>query len=85
MNTDQGEPRLVMRDDDEIHKHRCEVRELLSKANNGDQAAVDRYLATIQEKRGDKAAVRLREDARTQWLAGNRGKDGDWRELGLTP
>lgn len=71
--------------DVELQRHRCEVRTILRTYVAEGIAGVDRRIQQISEKRGAEPAARLREDAIAQWQAGNRGKDGDWRELGLTP
>jgi hypothetical protein len=71
--------------DVELQRHRCEVRTILCTYAKEGISGVDRRIQQISDKRGAAPAARLREEAIAQWQAGNRGKDGDWRELGLTP
>lgn len=61
------------------HRHRCEVRHILKLGDKG-KTSVDRFLALIKEKRGAEVANELRADAMQQWVKGNRGEQGDWRE-----
>lgn len=61
------------------HRHRCEVRQVLAwRAERGLRHALD-FIAAVCKFRGEAAAQQLRDDCRTQWSAGNRGADGDWR------
>lgn len=64
-------------------KHRCEIRSILRLYGAEGIKGVDRFINLVAEKRGADAAARLQEEAIAQWQAGNRGKDGQWRELGL--
>ena len=72
-------------DDVELSRHRCEIRSILHKYAAGGIQAVDSFIQKVAEKRGADTAARLRTEAIAQWQAGNRGKDGEWRELGLKP
>jgi hypothetical protein len=38
-----------------------------------------KYLSMVQEKRKEKAK-QLIDDCKSQWLLGNRGEKGDWRD-----
>jgi len=67
--------------DDEQHRHRCETRQLLRWTVEHGFDWAREWLAGVAEKRGVAAADRLREDGRQQWLAGNTGQRGDWREV----
>lgn len=61
------------------HRHRCEVRELISwSKQRGRQAVVD-YL---EHKNVAPRAARLRQDLNEQIKAGNTGKAGEWIEGG---
>ncbi len=84
---DGGMPRAdaerMASEDVERHRHRCEVRTILRKYAAEGISGVDQFIELVAKIRGDSAAARLREDAIAQWKAGNRGNEGDWRELGL--
>ncbi len=71
--------------DVETQRCRCEVRTILRTYAAEGIAGVERRIQQISDKRGSESAARLREEAIAQWQAGNRGKDGDWRELELAP
>lgn len=71
--------------DVERHRHRCEIRTILRKYDAQGIDGVDAFIRQVAAKRGADTAARLREEAIAQWLAGNRGKDGEWRELELNP
>lgn len=59
-------------------RHQCEVRHVLALRVIGNSEA-SRYLARVEEKRGEKVVEELKKDARQQWDLGNRGKWGDWK------
>lgn len=65
----------------ELHRHRCEVRQVLRWTVQHDFGWARAWLLRVSERRGAAAADRLREDARRQWLLGNRGAVGVWREV----
>jgi hypothetical protein len=67
--------------DDELHRHRCETRQLLRWTVEHGPDWARGWLAGVAQKRGAAAADRLREDGRRQWSLGNRGARGDWREV----
>jgi len=54
----------------------CEIRHLLTLAAQGKQ---DGYLELVAKKRGKPEADRMRETAKAQWIAGNRGNYNEWR------
>jgi len=72
-------------DEIERSRHQCEIRSILQKYASGGIQAVDSYIQKVADKRGADTAARLRTEAIAQWQAGNRGKNGEWRELGLKP
>ena len=64
---------------DNPHRHRCEVRQLLRwRRDKGSQWVRD-WLAGVAKLRGQATADQLNADAMQQWRAGNRGQPGDWR------
>lgn len=63
--------------DEPDYQHRCEVRMLLVKRAKQGRDAVESYLGA-SAVRG--RAQQLNRDVRAQWVLGNRGKWGDWRE-----
>lgn len=76
--------------DVELHRHRCEVRQVLRWRVEHGMPWVQRWLYGHQpeggmrvrgvgEIRGHAALDRLVADLREQWALGNRGADGDWR------
>ena len=77
------EAERLANEDVERHRHRCEIRTMLRKADSEGPEAIGEYLLKVERARGAESAERLRAEARAQWQAGNRGKDGEWRELGL--
>ena len=68
---------------EERRRHQCEIRSILRKYDSEGIKGVDRFIALVAAKRGEPTAARLRDEAIAQWQAGNRGKFGEWRELGL--
>jgi len=64
---------------DEIHRHRCEVRQLLRWRRQHGSEWAGRWLDGVAKARGQVAAQDLRRDASEQWSKGNRGQPGDWR------
>lgn len=63
----------------EEYRHQCEVRQVLRwRAENRDKAVS--YLQLVRQKRNEAAANKLERDTREQWVKGNRGEKGDWRE-----
>lgn len=63
----------------EQHRHRSEVRWMLTQRQQHDAEWLDAHMAAIAKRRGAEAAETLRADCRAQWVAGNRGTWGDWR------
>jgi hypothetical protein len=61
------------------YRHQCEVREVLRMGAKG-RSRVDDYLAKVEKARGAEAASKLRDDAKAQWVLGNRGEGKDWRD-----
>ena len=68
-----------MQCDDEQHRHRCEVRQLLRWRVQHGRDWVREWLQRVEQGRGAGAAERLQLDCSRQWQLGNRGGDGDWR------
>lgn len=75
----------------EQHRHRCEVRQVLlwrvergshwvRQWINGGRGVDGKPVRGVRQVRGDAAADRLMADCVDQWMAGNRGEPGDWRE-----
>lgn len=67
-------------DAEELHRHRCEVREWLRRGADQPREWLVSVLQGVARRRGKQAAERLRADLREQWQRGNRGEPGDWRE-----
>ena len=64
----------------EDFRHKCEVRSLLrTAADAGHWGAVQRYYEMVERKRGREMREKLAKDVRAQWLAGNRGEQGNWQ------
>ena len=68
-----------MPDNSELHRHRCEVRQVLKWRTEDRNKAIE-YIAIVRNKRGDRTAQLLEKDCREQWQLGNRGLEGDWHE-----
>jgi hypothetical protein len=66
-------------DNSELHRHRCEVRQVLKWRTQDRNKAIE-YLSLVIKKRGDRVAQLLEKDCREQWTLGNRGNEGDWHE-----
>jgi hypothetical protein len=66
-------------DNSELHRHRCEVRQVLKWRTQDRNKAIE-YLSIVLKKRGDRTAQLLEKDCRQQWQLGNRGDEGDWHE-----
>jgi hypothetical protein len=66
-------------DNSELHRHRCEVRQVLKWRTEDRNKAIE-YIAIVRNKRGDRTAQLLEKDCREQWQLGNRGLEGDWHE-----
>jgi len=64
-------------DNSELHRHRCEVRQVLKWRTQDRNKAIE-YLSIVRKKRGDRAAQLLEKDSKDQWQLGNRGEDGIW-------
>jgi hypothetical protein len=60
------------------HRHQCEVRAVLRWRVLEGSAWVASWLAGVEKTRGQAAADRLRDDARSQWAKGSRGEPGVW-------
>lgn len=65
--------------DQETHRHRCEVRQLLRWRVERGREWLRTWLAGVERIRGKAALLRLEADIRTQWELGNRGARDDWR------
>jgi len=64
-------------DNSELHRYRCEVRQIL-KWRTADRNKAIEYIAIVRNKRGDRTAQLLEKDCREQWTKGSRGEDGIW-------
>lgn len=64
----------------DLHRHRCEVRQILRWRYERGQEWVKAHFEKMAEKRGAEAVDRLIADCRQQWRAGNTGHAGEWRE-----
>jgi hypothetical protein len=62
----------------EEERHRCEVRQVLRWRAQDRNKAIN-YIELVRKKRGDKMANSLHKDSADQWIAGNRGLEGDWK------
>lgn len=62
----------------EEERHRCEVRQVLKWRAQDRNKAID-YIELVRKRRGDKMADKLHKEAAEQWIAGNRGLQGDWK------
>ena len=82
---DRSAAEEAARADVERHRHRCEIRTILRKYYAQCIDGVDAFIRQVATKRGADTAAGLRKEAIAQRLAGNRGKDGEWRELELNP
>lgn len=83
--------RLANPDPTEVHRHRCEVRQVLRwRVEHGSpwvrrwldgyvDQGTGRQVKGVRQQRGTLAASRLLADCIAQWNLGNRGADGDWR------
>jgi hypothetical protein len=67
-------------DNSELHRHRCEVRQVLKWRTQDRNKAIE-YLSIVRNKRGDRTAQLLEKDCREQWTRGNRGNEGDWHDI----
>ncbi len=67
-----------MPDNSELHRHRCEVRQVLKWRTQDRNKAIE-YLSLVIKKRGDRVAQLLEKDCREQWTLGNRGEDSQWK------
>ena len=66
-----------MPDNSELHRHRCEVRQVLKWRTQDRNKAIE-YLSLVIKKRGDRVAQLLEKDCREQWQLGSRGDEGVW-------
>ena len=66
-----------MPDNSELHRHRCEVRQVLKWRTQDRNKAIE-YLFLVIKKRGDRVAQLLEKDCREQWQLGSRGDEGVW-------
>jgi hypothetical protein len=64
-------------DNSEVHRHRCEVRQVLKWRTQDRNKAIE-YLSIVRNKRGDRTAQLLEKDCKEQWTLGNRGNEGLW-------
>ena len=62
----------------EEERHRCEVRQVLRWRAQDRNKAIN-YIELVRKRRGDKMADSLHKDSADQWVAGNRGLEGDWK------
>jgi hypothetical protein len=62
----------------EEERHRCEVRQVLRWREQDRNKAIN-YIELVRKRRGDKMANALHKDSADQWVAGNRGLEGDWK------
>ena len=62
----------------EEERHRCEVRQVLRWRVQDRNKAIN-YIELVRKRRGDKMANSLHKDSADQWIAGNRGLEGDWK------
>jgi hypothetical protein len=62
----------------EEERHRCEVRQVLRWRVQDRNKAIN-YIELVRKRRGDKMADALHKDSADQWVAGNRGLEGDWK------
>ncbi len=80
-----------MSDSSELHRHRCEVRQILRWRQergrawahafiNGTKDDRGRLVKGIRQQRGDAAADRIMADCGQQWSLGNDGTGGRWLE-----
>jgi hypothetical protein len=68
-------------DNSELHRHRCEVRQVLKWRTQDRNKAIE-YLSIVRNKRGDRTAQLLEKDCRDQWSKGSRGEEGVWFSKG---
>jgi len=66
-----------MVDKSELHRHRCEVRQVLKWRTEDRNKAIE-YLSIVRNKRGDRTAQLLEKDCRDQWSKGSIGYEGIW-------
>ena len=66
-----------MPDNSEVHRHRCEVRQVLKWRTQDRNKAIE-YLSIVRKKRGDRTAQLLEKDCKEQWQLGNRGDESVW-------
>jgi len=64
-------------DNSELHRHRCEVRQVLKWRTQDRNKAIE-YLSIVRNKRGDRTAQLLEKDCKEQWSKGSRGDEGIW-------
>lgn len=67
-----------MADDHEMHRHRCEVRQVLKWRASEGRKRVDAYFLDVAKHRGQTARQDLERECIRQWERGNRGEAGDW-------
>ena len=65
-------------DNSELHRHRCEVRQVLKWRTQDRNKAIE-YLSIVRNKRGDRTAQMLEKDCKAQWTLGNRGEYNEWK------
>jgi hypothetical protein len=59
-------------------RHKAEVRQVLRWRVQDRNKAIN-YIELVRKRRGDKMANALHKDSADQWIAGNRGLEGDWK------
>jgi hypothetical protein len=62
-------------------RHRCEVRYVLRLRDTRGILAAKQWINGLLSVRSAQAVNKLRDDATSQWKAGNRGLAGDWRQV----
>ena len=70
-----------MPDNSELHRHRCEVRQVLKWRTQDRNKAIE-YLSLVIKKRGDRTAQLLEKDCKEQWSKGSRGDESVWFSKG---
>jgi hypothetical protein len=63
----------------EDYRHKTEVWQVL-RWRAQDRNKSSGYLMLVRKMRGDNAADKLEKDCKEQWVCGNRGIKGDWRD-----
>ena len=64
----------------EEERHRHEVTQVL-RWRAQDRNKSSGYLQLVRKMRGNNAADKLEKDCKEQWMRGNRGIKGDWRDV----